>query len=68
MGRLKTDVIDFTKLFIWFDDNLMLSERQVLEQYSCLSSHFAMNSRDPEMAKKALWLLEEIVLEQRHLG
>lgn len=67
-GVLKTDAIDFTKPFIWFDDNLMLSEKQVLEQHSCLASHFAMNPRDPEMAKKALRLLEEIILEQRHLG
>ncbi len=67
-GVLKTDAIDFTKPFIWFDDNLMLSERQILEQHSCLASHFAMNPRDPEMAKKALRLLEGIILEQRHLG
>lgn len=67
-GVLKTDAIDFIKPFIWFDDNLMLSERQVLEQHSCLASHFAMNPRDSEMAKKALRLLKEIVLEQRHLG
>ncbi len=59
-GVLKTDAIDFTKPFIWFDDNLMLSERQVLEEHSCLSSHFAMDPKDPDMADKALKLLEEI--------
>lgn len=64
MGRLKTDVIDFTKSFVWFDDNLMLSERQVLEQHSCLSSHFVMNPRNLEMVKKALQLL--ILLKTRY--
>lgn len=59
-GVLKTDAIDFTEPFIWFDDNLMLSERQVLEEHSCLSSHFAMDPKDPDMADKALKLLEEI--------
>lgn len=67
-GVLNTDVIDFTKPFIWFNDNLMLSERQVLERYSCLSSHFAMNPKDPNMTRKALHLLEEVVMPQRHLG
>ena len=56
-GVLKTDAIDFTKPFIWFDDNLMLSEQQILEYYGCLSSHFAMNPKDPEMARKALDVL-----------
>lgn len=58
-GVLKTDAIDFTKPFIWFDDNLMLSERQILEQHSCLASYFAMNPHDPEMAKQALQLLKD---------
>lgn len=59
-GVLKTDAIDFTKPFIWFDDDLMLSERLILERYSCLSSHFAMSPKDPMMAKKALELLKSI--------
>lgn len=55
---LKTDGIDFAKPFIWFDDNLFQSEQKVLEEHGCLSSHFLMDPRDPEMAKKALDLLK----------
>ena len=57
---LKTDGIDFSKPFVWFDDNLFQSEQMVLEEHGCLSSHFLMDPRDPEMAKKALNLLKEI--------
>ena len=57
---LKTEGIDFTKPFIWLDDNLFESEKRVLESHNCLSSHFLMNPRDPEMAKKALALLKSI--------
>ena len=54
---LKTDGIDFSRPFVWFDDNLFQSEQMVLEEHGCLSSHFLMDPRDPDMAKKALDLL-----------
>ena len=57
---LKTDAIDSEKPFIWLDDNLFESERKVLESRNCLSNHFLMNPRDPEMAKKALMLLKNL--------
>lgn len=59
-GVLKTEGIDFTKPFIWLDDNLFESEQKVLEEHGCLSSHFLMNPRAPEMAKRALALLKTI--------
>ena len=59
-GVLKTDAIDFEKPFIWLDDNLFESEQKVLELHNCLSNHFLMNPRDPEMAKKALMLLKNL--------
>ena len=57
---LKTEGIDFSKPFIWLDDNLFESEKRVLESHNCLSSHFTMSPRDPEMAKKALILLKTL--------
>jgi hypothetical protein len=56
---LKTDAIDFSQPFIWFDDDLFLAEKKVLEQYNALGGHFRMNLRDPDMAKKALRALEQ---------
>lgn len=32
---LKTDGIDFSKMFLWFDDNLFESERRVLAKHKC---------------------------------
>lgn len=61
---LKTDGIDFSKPFVWFDDNLFQSEQKVLEEHGCLSSHFLMDPRDPEMAKKALNLLKVLKSEK----
>ena len=40
--------------FVWFDDNLFESERQVLKAYYVEDGFFRMNPKDPEMAKKAL--------------
>ena len=61
---LKTDGIDFSKPFVWFDDNLFQSEQMVLEERGCLSSHFLMDPKDPEMAKKALNLLKMLKEEE----
>lgn len=59
-GVLKTEGIDFSQPFLWFDDNLFESEQKVLEEHGCLLSHFYMNPREPEMAKRALSLLKEL--------
>ena len=55
---LKTDAIDFDSDFVWFDDNLLWSERAVLEKHDALDKFFRMNPRDPEMAQKALEFLK----------
>ena len=55
---LKTEGIDFTKPFLWLDDNLFESEKNVLESYYVLDSFFRMNPKDPDMAKKALLFLK----------
>jgi hypothetical protein len=44
--------------FVWFDDNLFEAERTVLEKNYDMDGFFKMNSRDPEMAKKALAFLK----------
>lgn len=51
---LKTDAIDFASDFIWFDDNLLWSEKAMLEKYGALDKFFRMDPRDPSMAQKAL--------------
>ena len=57
---LKTDGIDKDQDFVWFDDNLFESERQVLKAYYVEDGFFRMNPKDPEMAKKALNHLKNI--------
>ena len=46
--------------FVWFDDSLFESERQVLKAYYAEDGFFRMNPKDPEMAKKALNHLKNI--------
>ncbi len=53
-GTLKTDAIDFNEDFIWLDDDLWQSEKEVLKQHNALDGHFLMDLRDPQMARKAL--------------
>lgn len=57
---LKTEAIDLDSDFVWFDDNLFESERMVLEQNYVLDGFFLMDSRDAEMAKKAVEFLKAI--------
>jgi hypothetical protein len=40
---MKTDAIDFTKDFLWFDDYLMESEKAVLEKHNCLDKHILID-------------------------
>lgn len=56
---LKTDGIDFSKPFLWFDDNLFYSEKEVLQRHKALDSHIMMNKKEPKMAKIALKILKE---------
>lgn len=57
---LKTEAIDFDHDFVWFDDNLFESERQVLKANYVEKDFFWMDPRDPDMAKKALEKLKNL--------
>lgn len=59
-GALKTDALDFSTPFLWFDDNLFESERHLLAQHHAISSHFWMNPRDPHSAQLALQALQSL--------
>lgn len=55
-GDLKTDAIDFTKPFLWFDDDLFQEERQILEHYHALECH-----RKIDLIKDPSQLLSEVI-------
>ena len=38
-GELKTDAIDFSKPFLWFDDDLLPEEAKVLAQHNAANSY-----------------------------
>lgn len=42
-GDAKTDAIDFSKPFLWFDDDLYPEEKAVLEAHNVLDSHVLVN-------------------------
>ena len=62
-GVLKTEGIDLDCDFVWFDDNLLESEKNVLEKYYVLDGFFKMDPKDPSMAKKALNFLKSFELK-----
>ncbi len=37
-GELKTDAIDFSQPFLWFDDDLLSDEAKVLEQHNAIDN------------------------------
>ena len=53
-GTLKTDAIDFSQPFVWFDDTLFTAEKQVLEQNGALGSYYKMDPSDKSALSKAL--------------
>lgn len=57
-GTLKTDAIDFSQPFVWFDDTLFTAEKQVLEQNGVLSSYFKIDPSDKSALCKALKYLK----------
>ena len=49
----KAGAIDFTKPFLWFDDNLFISDRQVLADNGVLDNWIPVDLRkDPDMLKR----------------
>lgn len=53
-GTLKTDAIDFSQPFVWFDDTLFTAEKQILEQNGALGSYYKIDPKDKGALKKAL--------------
>lgn len=54
-GLAKTDVIDFTKPFLWFDDDCYTGERIALDKHGALSSWVEVDLRsDVEHLKHLL--------------
>jgi hypothetical protein len=52
---LKTDGIDFSQDFLWFDDYLMEAEKAVLEMHRCLEKQILVDLRnDPKQLNKLL--------------
>lgn len=50
---LKTDAIDFSKPFLWFDDDLFGGEKEILKQHNCLDSwmEIDLNKDENQLAK-----------------
>jgi hypothetical protein len=58
-GDYKTDGIDFSKPFIWFDDDLYDEERETLMKHNTLSSHIEINlAKDENQLLKIIEALE----------
>lgn len=55
---LKTDGIDLDSDFVWFDDNLFESEKNVLESYYVLDSFIQNEPQRPRYGKKAFLFLK----------
>lgn len=48
----KTEAIDFTKPFLWFDDTLLYGEREVLTAHHAFNKHILINLRkNPKQLK-----------------
>jgi len=53
----KTDAIDFTKPFLWFDDDLYPEERAVLEAHNALDCHILIDLyKNPNQLKEIVSL------------
>lgn len=51
---LKTEAIDFSKPFIWLDDDCMEEEREILMQHNCLANWVEINLFENENELKDL--------------
>ena len=58
-GTLKTDAIDFSQPFVWFDDTLFAAEKQILDQNGALDSYYKIDPKDKSALKKALRHLKQ---------
>lgn len=52
----KTEAIDFAQPFLWFDDNLFIGERKVLEQHSALDNWIEVDlNKRPDMLRELVY-------------
>jgi len=52
---LKTEAIDFTNPFLWFEDDLFDEEKEILKQNSCFDSWIEIDfSKDVNQLKKLI--------------
>lgn len=57
-GEYKTDGIDFSKPFLWFDDDLFEGERAALERHNALSGRVEVDLyKNPEQLEQLIELL-----------
>ena len=50
---LKTETIDFSKPFLWFEDDLFDEEKEVLKQHNCFESWIEINlTKDEDQLKR----------------
>lgn len=45
---LKTDALDFSQPFLWFDDDLFGGEKEILKQHNCLDSWIEIDLKKDE--------------------
>ncbi|GAC1502554.1 MAG: hypothetical protein NVS1B10_07360 [Candidatus Saccharimonadales bacterium] len=68
-GELKTDAIDFSKPFLWFDDNLYPGERKVLEANDALDNWIEVDlSKDSAALRTITLSLPKIIDERLHFS
>lgn len=60
-NNLKTEGINFSRPFLWFDDDVMPDEYQILEHHNCIDSLRHINlSRDPYQLQDELAYLKSL--------
>ncbi|MCQ2570742.1 MAG: hypothetical protein MJ154_00625 [Candidatus Saccharibacteria bacterium] len=57
-GIYKSDSIDFSRPFVWLDDNQSEADYYALKTHNALDNFIHMNPSDAEMAEKALEVLK----------
>jgi hypothetical protein len=61
----KTDAIDFSKPFLWFDDDCYIGEKMDLQEYDVLDSWIEVNLvKHPDQMVHELKLLQSIISDQ----
>ena len=65
-SEYKTEAIDFTKPFLWFDDDCYLGERRDLEKNNAFNSWVEVDLRNyPDQLQREIKLLESFVEESQ---